>query len=305
MTNHLDPEKIRIPAYQRKKAIVRQSRQKLILTALDRKQAGLNVHSNQALASVKSAKINEKAPAGASARSTKRAAGRQANEASFGPQQQHQPRRQSHREQLPQQPIIRQSNRQRFESPKNTFLNDLFRDEPEQQQTLRQQQPQRQARSQLRQPQPPASPQHSAQPRKRSKFLDRLFPLVTGDAAAELDEIETIDEFEAPEPLPLRRAAQTMRQTPHQAPPGFVKILPIGCITAYFDKIQVAVIKLEKPLRLGDIIQITAEGMLFQQPVDSMQINRKPVKIAKKGSEIGLKVSQEPELNGPVYKVQV
>jgi hypothetical protein len=54
MNNNLDPETLKIPAYMRKKAIVSQARQKLILTALDRKDAGLSPHSQKALAPMKS-----------------------------------------------------------------------------------------------------------------------------------------------------------------------------------------------------------------------------------------------------------
>jgi len=50
MNNKLDLETLKIPAYMRKKMIVSQSRQKLILTALDRKQAHLPHNSKVALA---------------------------------------------------------------------------------------------------------------------------------------------------------------------------------------------------------------------------------------------------------------
>lgn len=50
MNNNLDPETLKIPAYLRKKAIVHQDKQKLILTALDRKEARLKPNSKRALA---------------------------------------------------------------------------------------------------------------------------------------------------------------------------------------------------------------------------------------------------------------
>ena len=53
MNNNLDPETLKIPAYMRKKAIVSQAKQKLILTALDRKEAGLSVGSQKALSTPK------------------------------------------------------------------------------------------------------------------------------------------------------------------------------------------------------------------------------------------------------------
>lgn len=175
----IDQEKLRIPAFLRKKAIVRQSRQRLILTALDRKQAGLSVHSQKAMAPLKGT-----AP-------------------------------------LHRTASVRMKNVRTEEKP-SAGIN--------------------------------------------------LFP----------------DEEVKPK---------------YQAPSGFAKIIPVGTVTAYYEKIQVAVILLNTALRIGDLIQIASDGMLFQQPVDSMEINRKPVKMAKKGSDIGLKVVMKPLINGTVYKV--
>jgi hypothetical protein len=53
MPANIDPDTLKIPAFLRKKAIVSQARQKLILTALDRKEAGLSPHSQKALATPK------------------------------------------------------------------------------------------------------------------------------------------------------------------------------------------------------------------------------------------------------------
>lgn len=53
MNHPKDPDTLRIPAYMRNKAIVTQARQKLILTALDRKEAGLLANSKRALAPIK------------------------------------------------------------------------------------------------------------------------------------------------------------------------------------------------------------------------------------------------------------
>lgn len=66
MNHPKDPDTLRIPAYMRNKAIVTQARQKLILTALDRKEAGLLANSKRAMAPVKkglyvSEKLNKKA----------------------------------------------------------------------------------------------------------------------------------------------------------------------------------------------------------------------------------------------------
>lgn len=76
-----------------------------------------------------------------------------------------------------------------------------------------------------------------------------------------------------------------------------------GICEGYFDKINVAVIKLTSPLRQGDIIIFEQEDGLFEQEVTSMQINRKDISLARTGSDIGLKVMLKPKVGTPVYKL--
>jgi len=67
---------------------------------------------------------------------------------------------------------------------------------------------------------------------------------------------------------------------------------PVGKITHYYDKIGVAVVELDKALKVGSTIKIVKGDTEFTQAVDSMQIDRKEVKSAKKGDSIGLKIDQ-------------
>ena len=82
-----------------------------------------------------------------------------------------------------------------------------------------------------------------------------------------------------------------------------VRIVPIGMIEDYLGNIEVGIIELDAFLRHGEIIQIECDNGFFQQKVDSMQINRKPVKRAKKGDSIGIKTLSAPKNGGLVYKV--
>lgn len=76
-----------------------------------------------------------------------------------------------------------------------------------------------------------------------------------------------------------------------------------GTCEGYFEKIEVAIIKVYSPLRIGDrIIMETADG-LFEQTLISMQIDRKDIKIARSGAEIGIKVLMQPQVSTTVYKV--
>ena len=78
----------------------------------------------------------------------------------------------------------------------------------------------------------------------------------------------------------------------------------IGKVTHYFSNISVGVIALSAPLSQGDEVRIVGgENTDFNQTVDSMQVDHKDVKKAKKGDSVGLKVSEKVREGYQVYKV--
>lgn len=76
-----------------------------------------------------------------------------------------------------------------------------------------------------------------------------------------------------------------------------------GICEGYFDKIEVAIVKVTSPLHIDDKIIFEKQDGLFEQKIKSMQLNRKDITLATTGSEIGLKVYQKPTVGSPVYKV--
>ena len=79
---------------------------------------------------------------------------------------------------------------------------------------------------------------------------------------------------------------------------------PIGKITHYFSHISVAVIELLGTLKQGDTIRITGgENTDFNQEIDSMEVDHKKVKIAKKGDSVGMKVNEKVREGYRVYKI--
>lgn len=78
----------------------------------------------------------------------------------------------------------------------------------------------------------------------------------------------------------------------------------IGKITHYFDKIGVAVLSLtDGSVKIGDTIQVGEPDSGFTQTIDSMQVDHLSVSQAKKGDEVGLKVTQAVKPNTPVSKI--
>jgi hypothetical protein len=196
MNRHLDPETLKIPAFRRKNAIYSRARQKLIMTALDRKEAGVSLTSTRSTSS----KISSRTP---------------------------------------------------IEKVRNA------------------------------EPAIPIVPKHS-------NFVRYEQPITDSSLSQEIKE---------PENAPTMPSSEML----HGLKPK--KIQEAGEITHFLDKISVAIIMLSKPLKEGDVLLIEGGDYLAIQPVTEMQIERKPVKRAKKGSHIGLKVKFEAKVYGKVYKL--
>jgi len=81
------------------------------------------------------------------------------------------------------------------------------------------------------------------------------------------------------------------------------KLIEVGKIDHFFTNINVAVVKVSKPLKPGDEILIKGNTTDFKQKIESMQIEGKPVKEAKKGDMIGLKVKDKVRESDIVYKI--
>jgi putative protease len=76
----------------------------------------------------------------------------------------------------------------------------------------------------------------------------------------------------------------------------------VGEITHFFPNVMVAVVKVAKDMKLGDKILIEGNITNFEQTIESMQIDRKPISAAKKGQEIGLKVDEVVKEKDKIYK---
>ncbi|MEK6847129.1 MAG: translation elongation factor-like protein [Nanoarchaeota archaeon] len=78
----------------------------------------------------------------------------------------------------------------------------------------------------------------------------------------------------------------------------------IGTVSDYFAKIEVAAIKLNGGLKIGDKIHFKGATSDFKQTVKSMQINRKPVDKARAKDEVGIRVSDRVRRNDKVFLVE-
>ena len=78
----------------------------------------------------------------------------------------------------------------------------------------------------------------------------------------------------------------------------------IGKVTHYFGKAGVAAIQItDGELRVGDTVRILGHTSDFTQQINSMQIDRAPVELAKVGDHIGVQVVEHAREHDEVYRV--
>src|SRR3989338_6832738 len=79
----------------------------------------------------------------------------------------------------------------------------------------------------------------------------------------------------------------------------------IGKVEHYYDKIGVMALRLKDVLKKGDTIRIEGGDKSFKQKIVSMQIDHEVVTSAKKGSDIGIKVSKKAREGYRVYNINL
>ena len=66
----------------------------------------------------------------------------------------------------------------------------------------------------------------------------------------------------------------------------------IGKVIHFYDKINVAIVKLDKKLSVGEKVKFVKGDSVFEQTVDSIEMEHGKLTVAKKGDEVGIKVNQ-------------
>lgn len=78
----------------------------------------------------------------------------------------------------------------------------------------------------------------------------------------------------------------------------------VGKVIHFYDKIGVAIVELDATLSVGDRIKFVRGGEdLFEQAVESIQIEHKKVDSANKGDVIGLKADEAVKESTEVFKI--
>lgn len=78
----------------------------------------------------------------------------------------------------------------------------------------------------------------------------------------------------------------------------------VGKVTHYYDKIGVAIVELDSELGVGDRIKFVRGGEeLFEQNVESIQVEHEKKEKAGKGDVVGLKTTKEVKEGAEVFRL--
>ncbi len=77
----------------------------------------------------------------------------------------------------------------------------------------------------------------------------------------------------------------------------------VGEVVHYYNRIGVAVVRLEGDLVLGDRVHFLGHTTDFLQEVRSMQIEHQPIERAAAGTEVALKVDKRVRRGDRVFKL--
>ncbi|MEE8406719.1 MAG: translation elongation factor-like protein [Acidimicrobiia bacterium] len=78
---------------------------------------------------------------------------------------------------------------------------------------------------------------------------------------------------------------------------------PVGTVTHYYSKLEVAGIELSSELEVGDTVHILGHTSDFTQTVTSIQIEHQTVDSAKAGDPIAIKVNERARVHDQVLLV--
>ncbi|KUK49480.1 MAG: translation elongation factor-like protein [Parcubacteria bacterium 33_209] len=78
----------------------------------------------------------------------------------------------------------------------------------------------------------------------------------------------------------------------------------IGHVIDYFAKIEVAAIDIDSgEIKVGDKLYFSGHTTDFEQEIESMQIDKRQVNLAKAGDSVGIKVEERVRDGDEVYKI--
>ncbi len=77
----------------------------------------------------------------------------------------------------------------------------------------------------------------------------------------------------------------------------------IGEVTHYYSHLEVAIVKFSRKVEVGETVHFKGTTTDFVLKIGSIQFDHKDIDEAKKGQEVGIKVSEKVRQGDKVYEV--
>lgn len=101
-------------------------------------------------------------------------------------------------------------------------------------------------------------------------------------------------------PVRAKHVKKTTRKT--AKPKAKKNNKPIGTVTHFYNEISVAIVRFKENVPVGAVLYFKGATTDFKHPVKSMQYEHKPIAIAPKGKQIGIKVPQRVREGDKVHR---
>lgn len=95
-----------------------------------------------------------------------------------------------------------------------------------------------------------------------------------------------------------------VKKTAAKKPVKIKEPKPIGIVSHFYSGLDVAIVKFKKNFKKGDAVRFKGHTTDFEQTIKSMQYDHKDIAVAKKGKEIGVKVSDKVREGDDVYEAK-
>ncbi len=101
--------------------------------------------------------------------------------------------------------------------------------------------------------------------------------------------------------MPTKKTVKKVKKAPAKK---VAAAKPIGAVTHFYSHISVAIVKFKKAVKVGIKLHYKGATTDFAEVAKSMQYDHKPVAMAKKGQEVGIKVKKKVREGDEVFEVE-
>lgn len=77
----------------------------------------------------------------------------------------------------------------------------------------------------------------------------------------------------------------------------------VGKVVHYFSNISVAGVQTLDRIAVGDLLLFIGHTTALEQTISSMELDHRPIEVAEKGQEVGIKVSDRVRPGDEIYRL--